>query len=148
MTLKILIALMMSAFREAQADESVMISLLFLIHQSAWKGLFCEVGLLLYGILGSWMAEMCGPSCFFDVLKARNGFFLDEPAQLRFREAFRFHAPVFFSEGDHPVCEVLEVHPKVGAPVLFAGSLHSGLAKLPVAHKPKAEHLLHQPLVY
>src|SRR5215203_6552756 len=104
--------------------------------------------LRMYGVLGSWTAEMCGPSCFFAVLKARNGFFLDEPAQLRFREAFRFNAPVYFSEGDHPVCEVLEVYPKVGAPVLFAGSFHSGLAKLPVAHEPKAEHLLHQPLVY
>jgi hypothetical protein len=38
MTLKILIALMMSAFREARSDESLMISLLVLIHRSAWKG--------------------------------------------------------------------------------------------------------------
>jgi hypothetical protein len=38
MTLMILIALMMSAFREARSDESLMISLLVLIHRSAWKG--------------------------------------------------------------------------------------------------------------
>src|SRR5215212_10596456 len=44
MTLKILIALMMTAFREAQADESVMISLLFLIHQSAWKEHSAKLG--------------------------------------------------------------------------------------------------------
>jgi hypothetical protein len=45
MTLKILIALMMSAFREAQADESVMISLLVLIHRSAWKGVSANFAL-------------------------------------------------------------------------------------------------------
>src|SRR5215217_527132 len=44
MTLKILIALMMSAFREAQADESVMISLLFLIQRSAWKEHSAKLG--------------------------------------------------------------------------------------------------------
>src|SRR5215213_9344418 len=45
MTLKILIALMMSAFREARSDESLMVSLLVLIHRSAWKGVSANFAL-------------------------------------------------------------------------------------------------------